>query len=578
MKNKTRPLTRLRYKLPLYAALYVVASLILSFLIAIQISNTRQISSNESRISNRLNYLQAACEIFYTDGRYEMMQKIISTFSAEEDLIALMVANNDGTIIASNSTRDRGLNWKDTGYDLNKNIIDKVISSDTSFLNHSSNAHVLEGYTSLCRRDRDNNFKKSECGFIFYRINIEYYFNKVKQDLFLQMAITEAGMIIGSFFLLFAIDRFVARRVNKIINGIRTFIHGDRKQKITVEGNDEIADLARSINSLFADIMTGEYILNENTERLNTIITTIIDGIIVINSIGTIEAFNPAAEKLFGYSAAEVMMKNIKILMPEPHHSLHDGYLENYIQTGVKKIIGLGREVEGMRKDGSIFPLDLAVSEMSLSGDRYFTGIIRDITERKELMQKLEKTNNELTEANERLNQAAITDGLTGLHNRRYFDERLDEELKRSRRAKTDISLILCDIDYFKPYNDTYGHQMGDDCLKRVSKIIAANFKRSGEVTARYGGEEFVIILPNTNAENALQSAEALRKSLFNAKIPHEKSKVESFVTMSLGLVSISGNSPVIHDVTNEKIIGMADEMLYRAKEEGRNRVIIYPV
>ena len=129
----------------------------------------------------------------------------------------------------------------------------------------------------------------------------------------------------------------------------------------------------------------GEDALREAEERMRSVVNHVIDGIITIDERGMVESFNPAAEKIFGYPAVEVVGRNVKMLMPEPYHSGHDGYLTNYFRTHQPKIIGIGREVEGLRSDGSTFPMELAVSEFKLAGRRFFTGIVRDITQRKQL-------------------------------------------------------------------------------------------------------------------------------------------------------------------------------------------------
>jgi PAS domain S-box-containing protein len=129
---------------------------------------------------------------------------------------------------------------------------------------------------------------------------------------------------------------------------------------------------------------------------MRSVVDHVLDGNITIDDHGTVQSFNPAAEKHIGYQMAEVIDGNVKILMPEPYHSEHDRYLANYLRTGQAKIIGIGREVVGQRKDGSTFPMDLAVSEFHLGQDRYFTGIVRDITERKRLEQQLQQSIDEL--------------------------------------------------------------------------------------------------------------------------------------------------------------------------------------
>lgn len=131
-------------------------------------------------------------------------------------------------------------------------------------------------------------------------------------------------------------------------------------------------------------------------DRLLSILNTVVDGIVIINARGLIETFNPAAERIFGYTAEEVRGRNVNMLMPTPYRDEHDGYIENYQRSGQAKIIGIGREVSGLRKDGSTFPLDLAVSEFTFEGDRYFTGIIRDITDRKRSEEQLRRSKGEL--------------------------------------------------------------------------------------------------------------------------------------------------------------------------------------
>jgi PAS domain S-box-containing protein len=145
--------------------------------------------------------------------------------------------------------------------------------------------------------------------------------------------------------------------------------------------------------------------LAETEERMRSVLDHVLDGIITIDAAGRIESFNPAAEKLFGYDRDEVFGRNVKMLMPEPYHGEHDHYIESYLRTGKAKIIGTGREVVGRRKDGSTFPMDLAVSEFHIGGQRYFTGIVRDVTERKELEGQLRQRVDDLAQADRQKNE-----------------------------------------------------------------------------------------------------------------------------------------------------------------------------
>jgi PAS domain S-box-containing protein len=158
------------------------------------------------------------------------------------------------------------------------------------------------------------------------------------------------------------------------------------------------ADLEMRVEERTADLAKANASLAGDAARIASVVNHVIDGIIAIDENGIIEAFNPAAAKLFGYQTGEVIGQNVKLLMPEPFHGEHDGYLANYRRTGQAKIIGIGREVVGRRKDGSTFPMDLGVSEFWLSKRRYFTGIVRDITDRKNAEATIKQLNTQLAD------------------------------------------------------------------------------------------------------------------------------------------------------------------------------------
>lgn len=176
----------------------------------------------------------------------------------------------------------------------------------------------------------------------------------------------------------------------------------------------------------------------------------------------------------------------------------------------------------------------------------------------------------QLHEAIEELNRLATTDALTHLNNRRGFDDYLHRECARHNRDDKEISLMLCDIDLFKAYNDHYGHQQGDACLKLVADVLLDSILRPSDFVARYGGEEFAIVMPDTPKEGALQVAERIHDKLKAMQIPHAKSEVMQQVTMSIG-IAVSGKGETC---TPENLIEMADKVLYRAKALGRNQTV----
>jgi diguanylate cyclase (GGDEF)-like protein len=193
----------------------------------------------------------------------------------------------------------------------------------------------------------------------------------------------------------------------------------------------------------------------------------------------------------------------------------------------------------------------------------------REMDSRKEREQQLLEVTRRLEEANRELQRLSSLDGLTGLTNRRRLDEFIDNEWQRGARDGTSLSVILVDIDFFKAYNDRYGHLAGDECLKRVAGALRSAFRRPGDLVARYGGEEFAAILPGTDAAGAQVVAESMRKGVEDLKIPHEGSTASPRVTISLGFATMIPRP----QKNSDELVAAADQALYRSKREGRNRV-----
>lgn len=183
---------------------------------------------------------------------------------------------------------------------------------------------------------------------------------------------------------------------------------------------------------------------------------------------------------------------------------------------------------------------------------------------------ELAETNARLEQANRELEQLATSDALTGLANRRLFNERLATEWRRSARNRTPLSVILLDVDHFKAFNDTYGHQEGDQCLRRIAAVMRASAQRASDLPARYGGEEFVVVLPETPLEGASEFAEAMRLRVLALEIPHESSRTAKWVTVSQGVASVVPSL----DQTPADLVAAADAAMYRAKQGGRDRVV----
>ena len=217
--------------------------------------------------------------------------------------------------------------------------------------------------------------------------------------------------------------------------------------------------------------------------------------------------------------------------------------------------------------DASIFMAD-ANGIMCQSGIRHLA-----VTENGEFIGLLSAMNffEYYKDVEEHLSNLAVHDGLTGIYNRRYFDETLAREWKRTMREKAPLSLIMLDIDYFKKYNDTYGHQAGDECLRQVATTISGALRRPADMAARYGGEEFVVVLPNLKLEDSAKFGETIRAKIEALKMEHKQSDANPFITVSLGIASVVPSSISSY----EELVGAADKALYSAKNKGRNRVCV---
>ncbi len=187
-----------------------------------------------------------------------------------------------------------------------------------------------------------------------------------------------------------------------------------------------------------------------------------------------------------------------------------------------------------------------------------------------EMRRRLIKVSAELTEANRALERMSRQDGLTGLANRRFLDTYLAAELARARRSKKELALLLCDLDFFKPYNDHYGHPAGDESLRQVAQALRSVCRRAADLAARYGGEEFALVLPETGLAGATRVAEHVRRVVAGLKIRHEHSSVAKHLTLSVGVACLLPAK----DTKPESLVAVADRALYQAKELGRDRIV----
>ena len=195
---------------------------------------------------------------------------------------------------------------------------------------------------------------------------------------------------------------------------------------------------------------------------------------------------------------------------------------------------------------------------------------VRDLRRRSaQLKAQVKERTRQLEDANRTLERLASTDPLTGLTNRRRFQVALGREWRRSVRSSSPISIVVLDIDRFKAYNDTYGHQQGDHCLRGVAEALRDVVRRAGDLVSRYGGEEFAALLPDVDRRHALAMAERFRSAVERLELEHEASDITSHVTISAGVATLVPSN----ESSPDALVHLADEALYRAKSSGRNQV-----
>ncbi|MFH1079902.1 MAG: diguanylate cyclase [Pseudomonadota bacterium] len=293
--------------------------------------------------------------------------------------------------------------------------------------------------------------------------------------------------------------------------------------------------------------------------ELNQIFNTSTDGMWIVDDQFNVIKINNALGQLLGKNASDTNGKKC--------YDLFGGSLCR--SNGCPMTLTLKGKKEAEydieRESGNVTNFFILTATLFRGLDGEIIGLIegfKDITERKKIEEALQKANHELQ-------RLTVIDGLTQIANRRRFDEYLQQEWSRMAREKRPLSLIMCDVDCFKLYNDNYGHLLGDDCLRSVSRAINDCSRRPGDLAARFGGEEFAVLLSNTDNEGAVHIAESIRIKVQDLMIVHAFSPVHKYVTLSLGVFTVFPE----HDSNPQVLVEASDRALYNAKRAGRNQV-----
>ncbi len=288
--------------------------------------------------------------------------------------------------------------------------------------------------------------------------------------------------------------------------------------------------------------------LLEKAERLDAILRTAGDAIISADDRGIIHHFNPAAESIFGYTADEAVGQNLSMLMPEPHSSRHDDYIRNYERSGEEKIIGRGRELEALRRDGTRFPIELNVTDTGLRDPRLFIGIVRDITERKQ-------------QEEERLHYYANYDTLTGLPNPEHSLELFTTVVEQARTHEEHAVILIIRLRQFRHIAPSYGHKVADSILRQVANRLREQFSDRAAVIGRFQGSRFTVAMNCFEEEEG--DIPTLANELVNAlSIPYRVAGHEFRLHPKVGVAIYPGDGDGV-----EALVSQAETALSRIEE-----------
>ena len=355
------------------------------------------------------------------------------------------------------------------------------------------------------------------------------------------MVVLGAALMITMLLTGFMMGRSVVSPIEHVTSAMARVSGGDLNHQVPVQSRDELGRMAQSFNVMTAELRNTYDGLKREQDKLTTIILSAGEGIVVTDGDGTVVLVNPSAERLLGKTASQIIDGGLDNLLEDPETMKR--WLNQEEQKAPATVAYNGRVMH-------VFASTIHNAAGGTGGTVGSAALLRDITEEKRL--------------EEELRRLSTTDGLTGLFNRRHLDETMTKEFQRSERTRTPLSVIMCDVDHFKRFNDEHGHDQGDRVLRALAETIREELRKY-DVPCRYGGEEFFAVLPSTGCAGAAAVAERLRCDVETVAVDGLK------VTISIGVATY----PDVAVSGPEQLIEAADEALYQSKRNGRNRVTV---
>ena len=398
---KSTPKVSLKYLVPL--VIILLAILVIGF----QYFTTKPVllraveDNAKADTQALLSRVQGPIEILLRYENLDAAKSIIASFGAEQGLESLFLVDAKGYITAATKLNLLNRQWLELSEYQDSKIVADVLDKRTTASRISEDEQHVFGYSSICADKDAQIIRPKGCGFLYYRQNISNKKTIALNQLNNEIIRESLGIAFAAILVWLVVHLRLTRRVEQLITTGKRFAQGDQAARSRIKGTDELADLGNTFDLMFDQIVADEKLLSKSKERLDSIIETSVEGIITIDDTGAIQSINSAAEKIFAYSTNELIGNNVKILMPSPYQQEHDSYIKNYIEGGEAKVLGIGREVEGRRKDGTKFAMWLTVGEFFENERRFFTGFVQDISAFKKSQELLRLVNASATQSND---------------------------------------------------------------------------------------------------------------------------------------------------------------------------------